>query len=99
MSYGKETNTESDETPSGDAFVNLATDYLNPRQFSICDLDKININETDINKYNMKKIQAKPLDSNDKNLDHLCFTHLFPYGRGGMFDNRPIPVKPAMYYR
>jgi hypothetical protein len=101
MSFEKTSiqSEKDDNSTSADSYLNLATDFLNPRQFTICDLDKINVNDTDINKYNMKRIDTKPLDFNNVNLDHWCFPELFPYGRGGMFDTRNVPIKPAMYYR
>jgi len=68
--------------------------------FSVIDLDKENINRPDIEKYITKKVVTEPMKDRDNEIDHLCFIDLFPYGRGGMYDSRPIErIKPAMYLR
>lgn len=67
--------------------------------YTVLDLCKINENVSDIKKYKMKKIESKPITDREKNMDHTCFVRLFPTGKGGMYDDRPIKVKPAMYIR
>jgi len=61
-------------------------------QFSVIDLDKINENRSDIDKYCCRKITATPLSDSDKNMDHACFPAIYPYGTGGMLDNRILEV-------
>jgi hypothetical protein len=65
-------------------------DYENYLQtnFSIISLNQEINDETDIEKYSNKRIQSEPVNTKDTNLDHLCFPHLFPYGRGGVYDQR-----------
>lgn len=67
--------------------------------YTILDIDKINENISDIEKYQMKKVESIPITDRDSNMDHLCFVDLFPTGSGGMYDTRSISVKPAMYLR
>ena len=68
-------------------------------QYTVVDLDKVNENVTDIDKYSVKRIEANPIKDRAKEMDHLCFVELFPYGTGGMYDDRPHPVKPAMFVK
>ncbi len=48
--------------------------------YTIIDFDKINENISDIEKYKMKKVVTKALNDKDKNMDHLCFVDIFPFG-------------------
>jgi len=87
------------------AMINEQAPYLTKFQnqafnhYTVIDLDKLNLNNTDIEKYAMKKVVAEPIKDRNKDLDHLCFVDIFPTGKGGMYDDRPIEVKPAMYMR
>ena len=60
--------------------------------YSVIDLDKINENRPDIDKYSCKRITATPLPDRDINMDHYCHPTLYPYGTGGMFDKRLVEV-------
>ncbi len=66
---------------------------------TVLDIDKINENISDIDKYAMKRVVSEPLKDRDTNMDHLCFVDVFPKGRHGMYDMRPIRILPAMYIR
>lgn len=92
-------NVEDQSKVDHDPYVQLSSNIFNPRQYTVIDLDKVNTNDTDCNKYLSKKNIQKPLSNNDVHLDHLCFPELFPRGVGGMFDERQYEVKPAMYLR
>jgi hypothetical protein len=69
------------------------------KHYTVCDLDKVNINTSVLYKYSCKRVETEPLYNNFVNLDHWCFTDIFPSGRGGMYDKREIIVKPAMHLR
>ena len=43
---------------------------------------KSNDDQNAIEKYSMKHIDSNIINEKDKNLDHLCFPTLFPYGKG-----------------
>ncbi len=45
------------------------------------------------------RIHSSPIPDNSQNRDLLCFVDTYPYGRGGMYDDRVIKIKPAMYLR
>ncbi len=66
---------------------------------TVLDIDKINENISDIDKYAMNRIITEPLKDRDINMDHLCFVDVFPKGRHGMYDSRSIKIQPAMYIR
>ena len=67
--------------------------------FTIIDIDRVNENISDIEKYTMKRVEAVPLNDREVDMDHLCFVDIFPFGCGGMYDKREVIVKPAMYIR
>jgi hypothetical protein len=69
------------------------------QQYTVLDLDKVNENIDDIQKYTAERNKAKIMSNHEKNLDHWCFPELFPYGTGGMYDDRESKVNPAMYVR
>lgn len=71
----------------------------NIKQYSVIDLNKINENKTDINKYICKTIEALPINDKDINLDHLCFIDIYPTGTGGLYDIRQFKINPAMYIK
>ena len=97
--------SDNDDTKNNQNVSNGESSYLtqfndiNLVHYSVIDLDKNNINAPDIAKYSCKRVCTAPLTNRDKDLDHLCFHQLFPYGRGGMYDDRPQKVQPAMYAR
>ena len=69
-------------------------------QYTVIDLDKENEYRSDIDKYSCKRVQSNPLSNRDQNLDHLCFVELFPYGFGGIYDDRPHgSINPSMFVR
>lgn len=98
-----------DSNDSSDQINNCTESYLTTNSnnfnidtishFTIIDLEKINVNISDVQKYSVKKVVSTPLTDRDKNLDHLCFVDIFPYGRGGMYDDRTSRVQPAMYIK
>lgn len=85
--------------------INEKTPYLTHlkdqafNHYTVIDLDKLNTNHTDIEKYAMKKVIAQPIQDKDRDMDHLCFVDIFPKGTGGMYDERTFRVKPAMFAR
>ncbi len=85
--------------------INEKAPYLNHlknqafNHYTVIDLDKLNTNHTDIEKYSMKKVIAQPIQDKDRDMDHLCFVDIFSKGTGGMYDERTFEVKPAMYAR
>ena len=71
----------------------------NLTQFTVMDLEKCDYNIPDIQKYTCKRINTTPLNATDKNIDIYCFPDIFPYGRAGMYENRPVRISPAMFAR
>jgi len=68
--------------------------------YTVQETEPINLNFLSIEKYSLKKIQAVPFTDRDKFKDMLCFVDLFPKGRGGMYQDRPLgKVQPAMFLR
>ena len=98
--FNKYTSIRFDPKDENEPNVEIETKNIKGlRQFTVIDLSKININTSDINKYNCKKVNTVPLANRDTNLDHLCFPDIFPYGRGGMYDVRPYKISEAMFNR
>ncbi len=56
-------------------------DYDIESHFTIHEL-KSNDDQNAIEKYSMKHVDSNIINEKDKNLDHLCFPILFPYGKG-----------------
>jgi hypothetical protein len=97
FSKNKENQAKNNES---EAYVKINNNQEpNLKQYTVCDFDKINVNISDINKYIGKRVVGNPLYNNDKNLDHWSFPDIFPYGVGGMYDERAHVVKNAMYAR
>ncbi len=93
---------EYDDTERKSYLQNILRDLKDEHlaHYTVIDCEKINENISDINKYQMKKIEAIPIKDRDLNMDHLCFVDIFPRGRGGMYDQRSFKqVQPAMYLR
>jgi len=68
-------------------------------QYTVLDLDKINENVPCTQKYQCKRVLSSPYKDRFKHMDHLCFFELFPFGVGGMYDDRTKEVPPAMYIK
>jgi len=68
-------------------------------QYPVIDLDKVNENKTDIEKFQCKRIKSVPIQDRAIHKDHLCFVELYSTDHGGMYDKRNYEVKPAMYIR
>jgi ATP-dependent DNA helicase PIF1 len=94
----KSSNEKSDDNdlPS---YVKLNNDYENIRHYTVFDLDKVNVLEKDVAKYACKKIENQILNFNDKKLDLWCFPDVFPYGENGLYEEREVEIKPAMFYK
>ena len=43
--------------------------------------------KSDIEKYSFTKALFKPFDNKNKNLDHMCFPHILPTGKGIFYNN------------
>lgn len=66
-------------------------------EFTLFEMNKNIPNVTDIEKYDQKRVDLEPIDIKNPNLDHLCFPNVFPYGAGGMYDQRPVHVSPVLF--
>ena len=56
--------------------------YIINHNYSVINIDNDDCDWNDIEKYSFKKAEFDPLSSRDKDLDHMCFPHLFPFGKG-----------------
>jgi len=103
-------NDDVNEEIDGNTYNQVMTDedlqsYLTKiekeplNHLTVLDIDKINENISDIDKYAMKRVVTEPIKDRDINMDHLCFVDIFPKGRHGMYDSRQIKIQPAMYIR
>jgi hypothetical protein len=70
-------------------------------EYSVMNIDPdIATNVDDLQLYETLKVIADPLAMKDKKLDMLCFPELYPYGKGGMFDeNRRQIVRPPAFIK
>ncbi len=103
-------NDDVNEEIDGNTYNQVMTDedlqsYLTKiekeplNHLTVLDIDKINENISDIDKYAMKRVVTEPIKDRDINMDHLCFADIFPKGRHGVYDSRQIKIQPAMYIR
>ena len=56
-------------------------------------------NEKATDLYQMLRINEPAIDGRCKQLDHMCFPDLFPFGVGGMHYSREVSLKPSDYVK
>lgn len=69
------------------------------KQYTIYFLHDKRINELSTNKYQMLKINDKPLDNHIKTLDLQCFPDLYPYGKNGQREKRKVRLTDYEYIK
>ena len=77
INFSKEDKSEKtidlQEIENKESYLELQRNEPDLKHYTVLDLDKVNENISDLNKYQGKRIDTKPLYSNDIHLDHLCF--------------------------
>ena len=95
-----ETNGDLNLFQKMNPYLEQLKNFQNLNQYTVIETEKCNLNFAEIEKYSMQKIVSEPFKDNERLMDMLCFVDVYPRGRGGIYDHRPIgKVLPAMFLR
>lgn len=83
--------------------VALLTQVTDPdtyyEQFTIYPMYEKRTNESSTALYQMLRVENIPIDNRNKTLDLLCFPDLYPFGKNGQCEQRPIHLSDSEFIK